>query len=216
MFLLDKKGICHVVGAGEFCIRFFHPSAEDLVIAADAGYLHLQKLGWEPDMVLGDFDSLQNIPSHPCVVLLPTEKDDTDMLHAVKIGLEKGFRRFALHGALGGSRFDHSLANLQTLLYLTHHGANGFLFGNDGTVITALHNGSLQLSDHNRGVLSVFCMGDRAEGVRLSGLKYPLENHTLTCDMPLGVSNEFIGKTAEISVKDGTLLLIWNDSEFKI
>ena len=216
MSSLAKKGICHIIGAGAFSARAFQPSAEDLVIAADAGYLHLQKLGREPDMVLGDFDSMRTVPDHPNVIRLPAEKDDTDMLHAVKIGLEMGFQRFALHGALGGERFDHSLANLQTLLYLTHHGAEGFLFGNNGTVITAVNNGSLHLSGPKNGILSVFCMGDRAEGVRLIGLKYPLENHTLTCDMPLGVSNEFIGETAEISVEKGTLLLIWSDPEFNM
>lgn len=207
-----KEGVCHIVGAGDFRTGAFRPEPEDYVIAADAGYLHLERLGHQPDMVLGDFDSMKKAPAHPNVVRLPVEKDDTDTLHAVKVGMELGYRRFALHGVLGGPRLDHTLANLQTLVYLTLRGANGQVFGPDGTVIAALHDGSMHFSADHKGILSIFCMGDRAEGVTLTGLKYPLDNYTMTCDVPIGVSNEFTGQPATVSVKNGTLLLLWHDN----
>lgn len=211
-----KEGVCHVVGAGSFWKQAFQPRPGDYVIAADAGYRHLEKVGYRPNLVLGDFDSLGKAPDHPHVLRLPVEKDDTDTLHAVKVGMELGYRRFLLHGALGGPRLDHTLANLQTLVYLTCQGCKGWILGPEDTVVTALHNGRLTFPAERRGILSVFCMGDRAEGVTLTGLKYPLENAVLTCDVPLGVSNEFTGVPASIEVKKGNLLILWHDPEFQI
>ena len=52
-------------------------------------------------------------------------------------------------------------------------------------------------------------MGDRAEGVWLRWLKYPLEGAALTCDFPLGVSNEFTGVAGSVSVERGTLLVVY-------
>lgn len=206
-----KEGTCHIVGAGGFRVNTFRPRPGDYVIAADAGYLHLEKLGCRPDLVLGDFDSMTHVPDHSNVLRLPVEKDDTDTLHAVKVGMELGYRRFALHSALGGPRLDHTLANLQTLVYLTVRGAKGVIFGPEDTVITAVHNASIEFSADHQGILSVFCMGDRAEGVTLTGLKYPLDDYTMTCDVPIGVSNEFTGQPAAVFVKKGTVLVLWHE-----
>lgn len=78
-----------------------------------------------------------------------------------------------------------------------------------GTVVTAIHNGGLHFSGNCRGTFSVFCHGESAQGVRETGVAYPLEEAELTCDIPLGVSNEWIGQAAEISVRTGTLLVFW-------
>lgn len=210
----DKGPVCHIVGGGDFDPERFRPGPGDFVIAADCGYRYLEDLGQEPDLVLGDFDSLGGCPTHSNVMRLPVEKDDTDTLHAVRVGLEKGYTRFVLHGGLGGARFDHAIANIQTLLFLTRQGAKGWLLGGDDTVITALHNDGLFFPAGQKGILSVFCMGEPAEGVTLSGLKYPLKNSTVTSDFPIGVSNEFTDGPAEIRVERGTMLLIWRDKEF--
>ena len=211
-----KEGVCHVVGAGDFWERAFQPRPGDYVIAADAGYRHLEAMGYRPDLVLGDFDSLGRAPDHPHVLHLPVEKDDTDTFHAVKAGMERGYRQFVLHGALGGPRLDHTLANLQALAYLACRECRGWILGPEDTVITAVHEGSMAFSSEQTGVISIFCMGDRAEGVTLTGLKYPLKNAILTYDVPLGVSNEFTGVPASIEVKRGSILILWHDPEFRI
>ena len=59
------------------------------------------------------------------------------------------------------------------------------------------------------GLLSVFCLGDRAEGIRLAGVQYPLENGSLTPEFPLGVSNHVLEPVAEIMVRDGALAVGW-------
>ena len=62
-----------------------------------------------------------------------------------------------------------------------------------------------------RGFLSVFCNSGTAEGVTLQGLKYPLDRSVLTGDFPLGVSNQFLGEPAQVSVERGSLLLLWEE-----
>ena len=195
-----------------FCAAAFDglltPAApDDYIIAADGGYAHVQKLGLEPDCILGDFDSLGFVPDSARV--FPVEKDDTDAMLAVRRGLELGHREFLLYGSLDGPRLDHTVANFQTLQFLADRGAWGYLMGTD-YIVTVVKNGQLRFPETATGILSVFCMGSDARGVTLTGLQYGLENGTLSPGFPLGVSNHFTGEAATISVADGSLLVLWD------
>jgi len=182
----------------------------DYIIAADRGFDSLMAYAVPPDLAVGDFDSLGHMPDHPNVIRLPQEKDDTDMLFALRRGLELGYRRFVLLGGVGG-RLEHTLGNLQLLDWLTTLGAQGILAG-EKTAATALRDGSLAFPASMTGPLSVFPFGGPAEGVTLSGLKFPLDRYTLTNGAPtLGVSNEFLGAPATVSVEKGCLLLVWEE-----
>ena len=197
---------CIIFCAAEFEALAEPIGQEDLVIAADGGLRHTEKLGIRPDVILGDFDSLGYAPEGANV--FPVEKDDTDAMLAVRKGLELGYREFVLYGSLDGPRLDHTVANFQTLQFLCDHGAFGILSG-ISTMVAVVKNGSLSFPADSEGTVSVFCMGADAAGVTLKGLYYPLENGTLTAGFPLGVSNHFTGEAAEISVADGSLLVIW-------
>ncbi len=190
------------------CDGLLEPIREDdFLLAADGGLVHLNRLGLTPNGILGDFDSLGYIPEGAQV--FPVEKDDTDAMLAVRLGLEKGFREFVIYGGLGGQRLDHTVANFQTLQFLADQGARGRLLGSRETV-TVIKNSCLTLPARVDGTVSVFCLGPDATGVTIRGLQYQLENGTLTAGFPLGCSNHFVGKTGEISVKNGSLLLIWD------
>lgn len=197
---------CVIFCAAE-CDGLARPLGPDaLVIAADGGLQHTEKLGITPDAVLGDFDSLGYTPEGANV--FPVEKDDTDAMLAVRLGLERGCEEFLLYGSLDGPRLDHTVANFQTLQFLTDHGATGYLVGNT-TMVTVVKNGALRFPAGCSGTISVFCMGKDAEGVTERGLFYGLENVILSSGFPLGVSNHFTGEEAEISVKNGSLLVLW-------
>lgn len=198
---------CIIVGAGSFDLQRFETTAQDYVIAADGGYRYLAKLGVMPDMLLGDFDSLQEVPVHPHIIRHNPEKDDTDMMLAVKTALNMGFRTFHIYGALGG-RLDHTQANLQTIAYLAENGAAGYLIG-EGIVVTALKNGKLSFEKDCAGYISVFSHSEQAFGVYERGLKYFLTDATLLSTMPRGVSNEFLGQEAFVSVREGMLIVMW-------
>jgi thiamine pyrophosphokinase len=188
----------------------FRPAIEegDFVVAADAGYRQLG--GLRADLVVGDFDSLGYVPQGENVLVLPDHKDDTDTHYAVKLGLERGYRRFVLLGGVGG-RLDHTLANIQTLACLTGSGARGCLVG-DGLSLAMVQDGSLSFFGEPRGTISVFAQGGTAVGVTLEGLLYPLDQATVTTDFPIGVSNAFTGKSARVSVESGRLLVAWEGS----
>lgn len=198
---------CIIFCAGGFD-RLAQPIEEtDFVIAADGGWLHTQRLGLKPNLILGDFDSLGFVPENAEVY--PAEKDDTDSMLAIKKGLEMGCTEFVLYGCLDGSRVDHTMANFQSLLFLQNHGARGFLVGLS-QIATVVQNEAVTFPAEFRGNFSLFCLGMDAIGVTLRGLKYNLENGCLTAGFPLGVSNSFTGSLATVSVKEGSLLAIWD------
>ena len=204
------RSICYIVGACEPGKMLFLERNGSMVIAADGGLRYLKEQGVKADLVVGDFDSLGYVPQGEEIVRHPVEKDDTDTMLAVKLGLERGYRKFVLYGCVGG-RLDHTYANLQTLVYLARHGAQGYLRG-DGMVSSAICSGEIHFPAQLSGTVSVFCPDGTAQGVNLRGLYYPLSDGELTSGFPLGVSNHFTGADACVSVENGTLLVMWEET----
>lgn len=211
---------CYIVGAGECEKINFTPEEQDYVIAADGGVFPLVQNGIKVDLLIGDFDSLGDKgermsleegtglrSSIPAVITLPKEKDDTDMLAAVKEGIKAGCHEFHLYGGTGG-RPDHTIANVQTLAYLAARGLKGYLYGRDW-VITLIKDGSISFDEGYTGYISVFSYTERARGVTIQGLKYELSGAELTNTFPIGTSNEFIGRKSRISVEKGCLLITY-------
>ena len=199
---------CYIIGAGDITDPKLKADSDDYIICADGGYEYKDILGKECDMVVGDFDSLGRVPECNNKIVAPTEKDETDMMLAVNLGLEKGYRNFVIFGALGGQRNDHSVANIQLLHYITSKGARGSIYHGD-EIFTAFSNGTLKLGAENKGYVSVFSLTDESRGVTIENLKYTLDKATLYSYMPIGVSNEFIGKESSITVGDGRLLVVY-------
>ena len=200
-------GKCLIFCAAEFDALAAPIGEADYLLAADGGLLHLQKLNLTPHGIIGDFDSLGYIPTGAQV--FPVEKDDTDAMLAARKGLELGFREFLFYGSLDGKRLDHTIANFQTLQFLHDRGATGYLIGKD-YIVTVAGEETLEFPAASTGILSLFCLGPDAEGITLENLHYPLNNGTLTSGFPLGVSNHFIGNSARITVKKGSILALWD------
>ncbi len=200
-----------IFGAGEYYDETPRIPHDAFIVAADGGLDHTRELGLSADVIVGDFDSLQGgMPaSGERTIALPPEKDDPDMLSALKIGWDHGARTFHIYGALGG-RVDHTISNIQLMALLARHGGIGFLHG-DGTVITAICDGELAFpaNDVKPGrMVSVFSHSDIATGVSESGLKYELADATMSNTRVNGVSNEFLGgRPATIAVGHGTLIV---------
>lgn len=216
---IEKKGTCIIIGAGDLTVGSLPYDPEtDYIIAADGGLMYCGVLELEPDLIIGDFDSVDGeygaavktireaFPQK--VVTLPTEKDDTDMLAAIKEGLKLGYKSFRLYGANGG-RLEHTIANIQLLRYLKEQGATGYIMDGNGMILLA-EKESIRFRETMEGYVNIFSLNEKARGVNIRGLKYNLENATLTNSMPIGISNEFVGEAAEISVEDGCLLIIVN------
>lgn len=219
MSIAKISGNCIIIGAGDLTVGSIPYNPEtDYVIAADGGLMYCGVLEIEPDFIIGDFDSvdgefgeavkLLQVSCPEKVQVLPVEKDDTDMLAAIKHGLALGYRSFRLYGANGG-RLEHTIANIQLLKYLKEHDAVGYIMDGNGMILLA-QNETVSFRDTMEGFVNVFSLSEKAHGVSIRGLRYELDYVTLTNAMPLGISNEFIGVQSEISVEDGTLLIIVN------
>ena len=197
---------CLIITGGEFA-PFAPPEEGEYVIACDRGYEHARCAGIRPDLVVGDLDSCR-VELEPGVPLrrLPVEKDDTDTMSALRLALSEGFRDIRLVCALGG-RLDHLLANLQALAFAAARGASVRIESPDTEILT-LRNGSLRLPRREGYSLSVFAVDGVCRGLCIRGAKYTLEDAELRPDFPLGASNEWSAEEAEITLREGTLLIV--------
>ena len=169
----------------------------DYVICADAGIRHAKALKIEPDLVLGDFDSCDKSETEDYArITFPSRKDDTDLMLAVKYGIESGCDDFVIYGALGG-RLDHTYAAFSALGYLLDNQKSAKLVDDKHTV-TLLSAGEHKIKN-NGGYLSLFPFGCDSAEIELCGTAYD-GPALLTASFPLGVSNEIVGDEATVTV----------------
>ena len=200
---------CVVVGGAEIS-RYDRVRAalrpDDFVIYCDSGLRHLDGLGVQPDLIIGDFDSWENPHASAETIVLPVVKDDTDTAYAVKEALRRGFSDFLLVGVIGG-RLDHTLGNLQ-LLYLLDGLGKTALALDDQSEITVVSRAPAFVGPEF-AFFSLLNLTGAARDVCIEGAKYNLQNAEIPCDDPYAVSNEPLpGQTARITVGTGRLLLI--------
>ncbi len=205
---------CHIFAAGDYYYKdgfSLTKNFEDIVIACDAGLDFCLKAGITPDIVIGDFDSLGYTPeiNGLKIIKLPVMKNDTDTSFAVKYAMKNGYTRFAVYGGTGGSRAEHTHANISLLSYISKNGGAGFLFFKN-QIATSVTNGKISFPDYFSGELSVFSFDTASLGVTEIGLLYSLDDFTLKNSEVLGVSNSFIGKKSEVSVKNGTIIVYFS------
>jgi thiamine pyrophosphokinase len=203
-----RMSTCYLIGAAPEARRVA-PKPGDILIAADGGLDHTLRWGLTPDLLVGDFDSVQGrLPQGVPCRQFPREKDETDMEIALKAGLEEGYRHFVFSGASGG-RADHTLANLQLLVKAAKAGATAVLYAADGrTAWTAVIAGQ-RLHMEGNGAVSVFAYGEKAEGVDISGLKYEMRGGVLFGDTPRGISNLLENGQGCVRVQKGVLWVLW-------
>lgn len=207
-----KNGKCVIVGAAEIGnyekIKEYL-EASDFYIFCDGGLKHMESLGAEPDLIVGDFDSYprsEAVKIGAELITLPCEKDDTDTVFAVKEALARGFTDFLLVGVVG-QRLDHTLGNLSVLLMLDKAGAAGKIIDDYSEML--LVSDSSAYVDDSFSYFSVLSVGGKASGISEKNAKYAPENASISSEYQYGISNEVLpGKTAEISVKSGRLLLL--------
>ena len=213
-----KEKNCILIGAGDLTVSEIPVGEEDLCIAVDGGFEYCKMLGIEPDYIIGDFDSVGDEQAETMkelsktegdkIIVLPVNKDDTDMLAAIKLGLSKGCQSFRIYGGMGG-RLEHTMANIQCLLYLKERNAVGYLMDGTGMILVAKEE-TISFRENLEGYLSIFSMGSSCR-LSLDNLKYTLKEKELLNSYPLGISNEFLeGKKATVQVHEGTALLILN------
>lgn len=185
------------------------------IIAADSGAAAAVRYGCIPTTVVGDLDSLdaglqqqlQELGSQ--FIQAAVEKDETDTELAVQVAIEQGASAITLLGAIGGLRFDHTVANI--LLLAGFETIPIRIIDGPSTCWLLRGPGHTAIHGHAGDLLSLLPLTSEATGVRTGGLYYPLHAETLYFGKPRGVSNVLTQERAEVSLESGMLLVIHTD-----
>lgn len=200
-----KTKCCIICGGPESCNELVL-NDEYYVICADSGYNKACAAGITPDLVLGDFDSIDGEVTDKCeIISAPRKKDDTDTMLAVKTALERGYKEILLAGACGG-RTDHTIANIATLMFIREHGASGYIAGDENAVYL-IENETLRLLPKKNCYLSVFSVSEKSV-VSIVGAEYELDRYEMHSSFPIGVSNEFTERECEITAHSGIVIVM--------
>lgn len=177
---------------------------DDYIIAADAGYTALKRIGITPDLIVGDFDSSDTPENEIDTIVLNPIKDCTDTEFAVEKAVEKGLSDILVIGGLGG-RIDHSFANIVLVAEFKNKEVNVTLI-TDNQKIYALKN-EIKSVVKSDSYVSVFAFGGECT-VTFEGMFYPLKQYALSPYQVLGISNEIVDETAQITAESGILLVM--------
>lgn len=187
----------------------------DFVICADGGAVSAKQIGILPDIITGDLDSInESVLSFMKergvqFSIYPPEKDFTDTYLALDAAAKEGLTDLVIWGGTGG-RLDHTLANLQTAAFFVKKGM-GIRFESPSETVYIIKD-DLILKGHPGDTVSVLALNERAEGVTLTGFKYPLNNAALNSDQPTGISNILLDIEARIRLRSGILAVFHNHS----
>ena len=199
---------CALVAASDFNAEHFKASYEaerfDEVYAVDAGFAHLEAVGCVPDMAIGDFDSLGYRPKCRRVIELPVEKDKSDLEVAMDRVKTRRYDEVFIYGALGG-RLDHTMANLQMCARFAETGMGVTFVSDDCAIRIVVGPDAYELPLLAEGTVSVFSATDECHGVIERGMKYSIDDETISNRTTRGLSNELQGVEAAVAVEKGTL-----------
>ena len=190
-------------------------AAADLIIAADSGAETALQYGHVPAIVVGDFDSLTMSTTEleargSTLVRAEVEKDETDTELAIQVALARGATDITILGAIGGPRFDHTMANI--LLLTSIEVVPIRIVDGPMTCWLLRGPGSTSIAGKEGDLLSLFPLTTEATGVRTRDLYYPLQGESLRFGRPRGVSNVLMSEHAEVSLEGGMLLVIHTDT----
>lgn len=185
-------------------------------IAADGGALFLESIGFLPDVIIGDFDSLTEAQYQRYeklgakIIKYPVEKDETDGELALQYCQEKGFNNIIIIGFAGG-RLDQQLANIFLLEYAFRNGITAFI--KEPGLEMGIIDREKVFFQKIGAELSLIPLDEMVTGVTVTGCKYLLESGSLLRYKTRGISNIIEQEKVVITVRKGLLLYVLNQSE---
>ncbi len=186
-------------------------SKSDTIIAVDGGLNHCLNIALTPYLLIGDLDSItprqvEEMAALGCLIeKYPAEKDETDLELALLWAAKKNFSTILIFGALGG-RIDQTIANLSLLLLPELFNLDVRILTEDDEIFVITSEVKLKGSMGDR--VSLLPWGRSVVGITTDGLKYPLQDATLTPDSSRGVSNVMLEETASVTIESGSLLCV--------
>lgn len=182
----------------------------DYVVAVDHGMDALWVLGHKPDVILGDFDSCNNIAldyfrrEQVPEIRFSAEKDMTDTDLAIEKMIERGIKSADMVGTTG-TRLDHTLANLM-LLFKYENRINLTVLDKNNRIFVAKK--SMEIHKEGYHFISLLPISNKVTKVNLSKVKYPLKEATLLRESSFAVSNELVEQVGQLTFQDGKMLVM--------
>ncbi len=202
-----------IVANGEITNYDFFSSfvnSADIIIAADGGIKHLEVLNICPDLIMGDFDSIDSIDKYKQIFTeskveqFPVDKDFTDSELAITKAIDMGASKITMI-AVTGKRLDHTLANIMLLRKLALCGIDAMIVDENNKIRYA--DSSIKIDVEIGSNLSIIPISDKVTGLTLKGLKYTLENGIINKSDTIGISNVCVDKSVQILFDLGEILI---------
>ena len=197
----------YIIAGGPFDGFFEKVGEDDMVITADKGYEYAKAENIKIDYAIGDFDSTDK-PDFDKLIILNPIKDFTDTDAAIRFAIERGYENITIYGALGG-REGHTVANIKTIFHYKNKDINIKLKSKNKEVFVINEKFTYDYKGKDFYV-SIFSLTESSI-LDIRGLYYELDNYEMKNDDSLGVSNQTNKRDFEIDVKEGTLLVIFED-----
>jgi thiamine pyrophosphokinase len=180
----------------------------DFVAAVDGGVRLARDCGIKPEVAIGDFDSMdidEVADAGIDTIKLPSAKADTDTFAAAKHGVKLGYKNFLIAGGLSG-RLDHTIANLQTLAYLSAAGYEAEAIDYKNRARMLAKGETIQVGNREK-YFSVYSFAGEAR-VTIRNARWNLDAEKITNKFPVGTSNEPLSPGSEIQCEEGTVLVV--------
>lgn len=176
---------------------------DDFIVCCDGGYDRLKAIDIEPNILLGDMDSIQNVPCRD-IIYYPPEKDATDGELATDYCIEKGATKINFYGIFGG-RPDHVEGNYSLMYKAFKQGIEVAGFSKDYAVYMV--DKPLTLKNVKNKTISIVPFLDMVHINSLKGLKYKADNLQIAKSSSRGVSNEAEQNEVTIDISSGVALV---------
>ncbi len=185
----------------------------DIVIAADGGADRLRDMGIDPDILIGDLDSLSDghvlefRARNAEILHFPERKDQTDAELALEEAVRRGASQITVLGSFGGSRIDHEIANILLLADKSYRDRDVRLLSETAEA-WGVRGGSRSFAAEIGDVVSLIPVSETATGVSTAGLEWELDDAALHLGRSLTMSNVAVDAKVSVSVESGVLLVV--------
>lgn len=209
---------CLIITGGpldlSFAAAFLEKEAFEKVIAVDSGLEGVKALGLEPDMIVGDFDSVKpeileyyRTREHIVWDVRQPEKDETDTELALMKAQAAGCSRIAVLGATGG-RLDHMLGNIHLLFPCLQKGIEAYILDSRNRLYLIDGERVFRRAETWGKYISFVPLTEKVAGITLTGFKYPLFQKDIEIGTSLCISNELWEEEGRITFTDGVLIVV--------
>lgn len=206
-----------IISGGEFCKLSMEVLLEkekySYIIAVDGGVEYAKEMGILPNLIVGDFDTLDRVVLQEYKekgiehIVYPEEKDYTDSHLAVEIAINKQPSKITMVAGTG-SRMDHTLGNIGLLFMALKQGITMEIVDQKNKICMIDKEHSIKREMLFGKYISLLPYTECVSGITLDGFRYPLKNETLSLGQSRGISNELEAEEGKITIKTGILLVI--------